>query len=41
MASLAQWTVFEKIPGDSEGQGSLECFSTWDRRIRHDLAAEQ
>ena len=23
---------FEKIPGDSEGQGSLACYSPWDHK---------
>ena len=23
---------FEKTPGDSEGQGSLECCNSWDRK---------
>ena len=32
---------FEEIPGDSEGQGSLECCSPWNHRVRHDLATEQ
>ena len=41
MASLPQWIAFEETPGDSEGQGSLECFSIWVHRIRHDLATEQ
>ena len=26
---------------DSEGQGSLECYSPWGRRFRHNLAAQQ
>ena len=31
MASLTQWTSLlnEQVPGDSEGQGSLECCSPW------------
>ena len=32
---------FEQTPGDSEGQGSLACYSSWDHRVRHDLAAER
>ena len=31
----------EQTPGDSEGQGSLECCSSWGHRIRQDLATEQ
>ena len=27
---------FEQIPGDSEGQGSLECCSPWVDKVRHD-----
>ena len=26
---------FEQTPGDSEGQGSLACFSPWGRRVGH------
>ena len=29
---------FEQTPGDSEGQGSLACCSSW---VGHDLATEQ
>ena len=29
MASLTQWNEFEQTPGDSEGQGSLACYSLW------------
>ena len=32
---------FEQTPGDSEGQGSLVCCSTWGCRVRHNLATEQ
>ena len=32
---------FEQTPGDSDGQGSLECYSPWDHRVERDLAAEQ
>ena len=32
---------FEQVPGDSEGQGSLACYSPWDHKVRHDLATEQ
>ena len=32
---------FKQTPGDGEGQGSLGCFSSWDWRVRHDLATEQ
>ena len=31
----------EQTPGDSEGQGCLECCSPWDRKVRHDLVTEQ
>ena len=31
----------EQTPGDSEGQGSLVCYSARSRRARHDLATEQ
>ena len=29
MASPTQWTEFEHIQGDGEGQGSLACCSSW------------
>ena len=32
---------FEQTLGDGEGQGSLACYSSRGRRVRHDLAAEQ
>ena len=32
---------FVKIPGDSEGQGSLVCGNPWLKRVRHDLATNQ
>ena len=32
---------FEQTLGDSKGQGSMVCFSSWGRRIRHNLATEQ
>jgi len=32
---------FEQTPGNSEGQGSLECYSPCDHRVGHDLATEQ
>ena len=32
---------FEQTPGDSEGQGSLACYSPWDRQVRYNLASEQ
>ena len=32
---------FEQTMGDSEGQGSLECCSSWGHRVRHNLATEQ
>ena len=28
-------------PGEGEGQGSLSCCSSWDRRVGHNWAAEQ
>ena len=31
----------EQTLGDSEGQGSLACCSSWDCRFGHDLATEQ
>ena len=32
---------FEQTLGGSEGQGSLECCSSWGHRVRYDLATEQ
>ena len=37
---------FEQTPGDSEGQGNLECYSPWGRKesdttLRHNLVAKQ
>ena len=32
---------FEETPGGGEGQRSLECYSTWGLKARHDLATEQ
>ena len=32
---------FEQTPGDSEGQGSLVCCSSWGHRVEHDLVTEQ
>ena len=33
---------FEQTPGDSEGQGNLECCSQWrSQRVEYDLATEQ
>ena len=32
MASLTQWTWIWANPGDSEGQGSLACYSPWSRK---------
>ena len=32
---------FEQTQGDSEGQGSLACCSSWGPRVRTDLVAEQ
>ena len=28
-------------PGNSEGQGSLACYSPWGHRVGHNLATEQ
>ena len=44
MVGWNQWLnghEFEQTPGDSDGQGSLECYSPWDHRVERDLAAEQ
>ena len=30
----------EQAPGDSEGQGSLDCCSPWSRRIGHNSVTE-
>ena len=32
---------FDQTPGDSEGQGSLMCCSSWGCRVRHDLVTDQ
>ena len=32
---------FQQAPGDSEGQGSLGCYSPWGLRVRHNLATKQ
>ena len=32
---------FEQTQGDSEEQGSLACYSSWDYRVEHDLGTEQ
>ena len=32
---------FQQTPGDSEGQGSLVCCSSWGHRVGHDLVTEQ
>ena len=32
---------FEQTQGDSEGQGSLACQSSWGHKVRHDLVTEQ
>ena len=32
---------FEQTPGDSEGQGSLVCYSPWDHRVGHNRVTEQ
>ena len=31
---------FEQTLGDSEGQGSLVCYSPWGREVEHDLVAK-
>ena len=31
---------FEQTPGDSEGQGSLACFSPWGQRVGRDQVTE-
>ena len=31
---------FEQTPGDSEGQGSLSCYSPWGSRVRRELMTE-
>ena len=44
MVEWHQWLnghEFEQIPRDSEGQGSLACYSPWDHRGGHNLATEQ
>ena len=41
MASLTNGHEFEQSLGDGEGQRSLQCWSPWGRRVRHDLATEQ
>ena len=33
---------FEQTPGDSEGQGSLACYSAWGcKKVGHNLVTEQ
>ena len=32
---------FEQAPVVGDGQGSLACCSSWDHRVRRDLATEQ
>ena len=32
---------FEQILGDSEGQGSMVCCSSWGHRVRYELVSEQ
>ena len=32
---------FEQTQGDSEGLGSLACYSPWGHKVRHDLGTEQ
>ena len=42
MASLTQLKELEQTQGDSEGQGSLVCCSSWaHKESRHDLVIEQ
>ena len=38
--SVIQW-VFEQTLGDSEGQGSLVCCSSWGHRVRNELATHK
>ena len=33
--------VSEQTPGDSEGQGGLECWSPWGCRVGYNLVTEQ
>ena len=32
---------FEQTPGDSEGERSLACCSSWGHRVRYNLATEK
>ena len=41
MVLLPNGHEFEQTLGDSEGQGSLVCCSSWGHRVGHDLAMEQ
>ena len=41
MIPRIQWYEFAQIPGDTEGQGSLACCSSWGHSVGHDLATEQ
>ena len=36
-----QLNEFEQTPGDSKGQGSPECRSSWGHRVGRDLVTEQ
>ena len=41
MAALHHWLSgheFEQTPGNSDGQGSVACWSSWDSRVGHNLA---
>ena len=38
---LLNGNEFSQALGDGEGQGSLACYSLWDRRVRYDLVTEQ
>ena len=43
MVGLYNWFdghEFEPTPGDSEGPGSLGCWSPWSKRVRHDWVTE-
>ena len=40
MASLTQWTWVWANSGNSEGQGTLSCCSSWSRRVGHDLGTD-
>ena len=44
MAGWYHWLKgheFEQAQGDSEGQGSLACFSSWGHGVKDNLVTEQ